>query len=535
MAIMATVMVKITKKHNGLLRPLTLLCPWLLVCTSLAGEWDFTPTLSIEETYTDNVELTINDQVSSLVSQAIVGLGVDYDSRMAQFNFNGNNSFVFYSHDSSLNDDYLTLSSNGNLSLWDNGPKLVGSAGISNISRNTADNSLADLVSGDTIQAEYYSAGLTYDTSTSDYSLTTSLMFNSNQYEDKIGDYDGVTATLTFLNGNAARNVFWQLNGLYSERENVETTGTHYIVEAKLGAITPYKLNPFIRFFDEDMTGTAFGSEQSTTRSWGPGLRWKMSEHLFFDVSYNYVADKTKSDDYVAANVNWQPSQRTSLIAGYNQRFFGDSYNFDFSHTTRLLTNRITYQEVIEVYDRNSYQEVELGNYWCPIGGPYNESACFPESTPPNDIENYELVPLSGLEPVEDNQFHLNKHLSWGTTLSLARTNFSFNIAAREREGLQTKVIDEHLDVVLSGTRNISPRSEFRLSVAYRENIYDKHYTSTEARQEDIYRTFSATYSKDLAHSLNSYFTLQHVNRDSNIERYTYDEVRAVANLTKEF
>ena len=142
---------------------------------------------------------------------------------------------------------------------------------------------------------------------------------------------------------------------------------------------------------------------------------------------------------------------------------------------------------------------------------------------------------MSGLEPVEDNQFHLNKHLSWGTTLSLARTNFSFNIAAREREGLQTKVIDEHLDVVLSGTRNISPRSEFRLSVAYRENIYDKHYTSTEARQEDIYRTFSATYSKDLAHSLNSYFTLQHVNRDSNIERYTYDEVRAVANLTKEF
>ena len=535
MAIMATVMVKITKKQMGLPKPFALICPWLLAFSSYAGEWQFTPTLGIEETYTDNVELTIEDQISSFVSQAILGLGVDYSSQKAQFNFNGNNSHVFYTHDSELNDNYLTLNSSGFLSLWNNGPNLIASAGISNISRNTADNGLADLVSGDTIQAENYSGGITYDTGNSDYIVSSSLIINSIQYEDEIGDYDGVTATINFLNGNAARNVFWSVNGLYSERKNVTTTGTQYLVEAKLGAITSFKLNPFIRYFDEDMTGTAFGAEQSTTRSWGPGVRWKASEHFYIDVSYNYVEDKAKSDDYIATNINWQPSQRTSLVAGYNQRFFGNSYNFNFSHRAKRLTNRITYNEEIDVYDRNSYQEIELGKYWCPIGGPFNESACFPESTPPSDTTDYILVPLNGLEPVEDNEFHLNKHLAWSSTLSLSRTSFAFNIAAREREGLESRVFDEHIDVSLTGTRNITPRSKIRVTISYRENIYDKYFSSTEARQEDVYRTFTATYSKDLAHSLSSYFTLQHVNRDSNIERYAYDEVRAVANITKEF
>ncbi|MCI2282247.1 hypothetical protein L3081_01040 [Colwellia sp. MSW7] len=54
-------------------------------------------------------------------------------------------------------------------------------------------------------------------------------------------------------------------------------------------------------------------------------------------------------------------------------------------------------------------------------------------------------------------------------------------------------------------------------------------------RQKDYYRTISATYTKDLASSLSAHFTLQHVNRDSNLEQYTYDETRAIINVTKEF
>ena len=85
--------------------------------------------------------------------------------------------------------------------------------------------------------------------------------------------------------------------------------------------------NPFIRFYDEDYSGTLGTQSQPTTSSWGPGFRWLISQHLHVDLSYNYVTDDAVSDDYVAASIQWDPSARTSLTAGYSQRFFGDSYN----------------------------------------------------------------------------------------------------------------------------------------------------------------------------------------------------------------
>ena len=80
-----------------------------------------------------------------------------------------------------------------------------------------------------------------------------------------------------------------------------------------------------------------------------------------FDISYNYVAeDNTTSDDYVAAAIEWIPSARTSLAAGYSQRFFGKSYNLDLQHSSRRFSNTITYDETLEAFDRNNYQQVDL-------------------------------------------------------------------------------------------------------------------------------------------------------------------------------
>ena len=68
----------------------------------------------------------------------------------------------------------------------------------------------------------------------------------------------------------------------------------------------------------------------------------------------------------------------------------------------------------------------------------------------------------------------------------------------------------------------------------YTENVFDKD-NPIAPRQEDTYKTVSATYNKSLASSLNAFFTLQYLDRQSNFERYTYDEARASINLTKDF
>jgi uncharacterized protein (PEP-CTERM system associated) len=532
MAIMDTAMAeKISKSQLKL--PVFAIIGLFLSASSLAGDWQFNPSLGVTETYTDNVELNRLNKQSSLVSQFIIGADANYSSRKLQFSFEGTETLAAYSHDSELNDDYQTLRADTSYSLWQDKLQVIASSSITNISINDSDNSLADLVSGDTIQQRNHSAGFQFNTANSDYSLFSSLIYNLVETEDNIGESNGYTAIINSDNGNAARYVFWQIDGSFSNQENNGFTSENYQLETKFGAITPYKLNPFIRLYNERVTGTLAGSNPDAIPSWGPGFRYQAAKHLIIDVSYNYIRDDSlASDDYIAADVDWQPSARTSLKAGYSKRFFGDSYELDFLHQTRRLTNSISYHETIEVFDRNNFRQVN-NNIWCPITATGIDD-CLPLGETPSDTTGFISVPVSSLEPVEDNEFSLNKRLAWTSTLALARTTFILNLSNRDRESLSTGIIDNYLDGRFTVTRRMSARSNFTIYVNYSKNVFDKERPDG-PRQEDIYKTLSTTYNRSLASSLNAFITLQYLDRESNIERYTYTEARASINLTKDF
>jgi uncharacterized protein (PEP-CTERM system associated) len=435
-----------------------------------------------------------------------------------------------------LNDDYQTAQVNGLFSLWRDGPKLIVNSQISNVSQNSTNNSIADLVSSDTVQSRSHSAGFQYQTANSNHNFSSSIIYSLTETEDSIGESKGYIANISSQNGNSARHVFWQIRGLYSDRNNVNSTGKNYNLDAQIGAITAFKLNPFIRVYRENITGTASGTNQNNTNSWGPGLRWQASDHFYIDVSYNYVEDKASSDDYIDTNINWQPSQRTSLIAGYSQRFFGDSYNLNFSHKTKRLTNTISYDETVQIYDRDSFEEVTLGEVWCPIDGPFDTSLCFPVSQPPSDTSGYILVPIAGLALVENNEFSLNKQLSWNSTLALSRTTFSLDITTNKIEGLDTDSLNDNFDINLSATRKLTPKSDLKFLVSYRESTNSTSSNSVvDSKQEDTYKTISATYNKSLASSLSGYLTIQYLDRESTQFDRSYDEVRANIKITKDF
>ncbi len=533
MATMAMATVK-----NSLLKTAIFL-PFIFISSGVTGEWDFTPHITLDETYTDNVELSLFNSVSSYVTQTIVGLNTEYTSRIANLTLNGTKSYAMYSHNSELNDDFNTLNVSGSFSLWADGLTLVSNASIANISRNSATNSLADLVSGDTIESKNNSTGIQYSINNSNYSLNTSFMYSTIKTEDNIGESDGFTAQLNSASGNNARSVFWKINSNYSKKEQffsgTTRDGEQYSIDATLGMITSFNLNPFVRFYDEDIKGSIANQNQNITSSIGPGIRWRSSSHFIIDLSYNFVKDDTVSDDYIAATIDWQPSARTSLVAGYNQRFFGESYNLDFKHKTKRLTNSVSYNESLQAFDRNSFQRNDLGAFWCPIENFTGEtSQCSPQDEPPVDIESYQLLGFSELELITNTEFLLYKRFAWSSKLQLSRTSFAINVSAYRREGLESNVIDDNLDTSLVIERKVSAKSTFSLSGNFRYSIFDKENPEG-SRQEDYYRTISASYKRKLASSLSSNFSIQHVNRSSTVERYSYEELRAIINITKEF
>ena len=517
------------------------LSPYVLVIVSLfssasalAGEWQFTPNVGLTETYTNNIELTQLDKKSSLVSQLIIGANANFSSKKLQLSFSGTETFAAYSHDSELNDDYQTLQANAAYALWQDKLQLIASSSITNVSKNDTGNSLADLITADTVQQRNHSTGWQYNSANSDYSLSSSLMGNLVDTEDGIGESHGYTAQINSENGNAARYIFWQVNGSFYNQENNGFINENYQLESKVGVITPYKFNPFVRLYNERVTGTSTGTNPDAIPSWGPGVRYQAAKHFFIDLSYNYVEDDNQaSNDYVDANIDWQPSARTSLKAGYSKRFFGDSYELDFSHKTKRLTNSISYQESFEVFDRNSYRETSAGEIWCP-GTATAINDCLPLGQLPDDISSFRSIPLTKLVLEVNNEFSVNKKLSWQSTLALARTTFTLDISNRDREMLSTGIIDNYLEARFSMTRRMSARSNLAVNFNYRKNVIDKD-NADGPKQEDSYKTLSATFNRSLASSLSAFITLQYLDRQSNLERYTYNEARASINLTKDF
>ena len=537
MAIMVMATVEKANKQS-LVKAFALSSFFIAAPSTLAGEWSIVPSLGLTETFTDNVELTRNSQQSSLVSQLILGIETEFKSRNVLFSLSGTETFANFSHDSELNDDFQTLQAKGLFTLWQQGPQLVINSSINNVSKNDSNNGLADIVSGDTVQQITHNAGFQYNTTNSDYIIASSIIYNLVETEDDIGESQGYTATLTSQNGSTARKIFWQINGQFTHRENNNFNSKNHAIESKVGIITPYKLNPFIRFYDEKISGNVAGSNPNNIPTWGPGIRYLAAKHLLIDLSYNYVQDDTNaSNDYIAASIDWQPSLRTSLTAGYSKRFFDDSYNLDFTHKTKRLINSISYHETIEVFDRNNFQVNDLGIYWCPIADGQTSvsiEGCFVSATSPSDQPNYQLVPLRSLTVDENNEFTLNKRLNWQSTLALSRTTFTLDLSGRERTSLSTNIVDEYLNAKFNITRRTSKKSDIGLSVSYNENTFDKDNLKG-IKQKDTYKIISTTYNRKLASSLKAFITLQYLDRDSTRGDRVYTETRASINITKDF
>jgi len=500
-----------------------------------AGEWTFDPSISVNETYTDKADLLTNSSSPNYVNQTSARLNTSFVSNRVQFSLNGNSTYASYSRDHDLDRDFKTLTANSRMTLWTNGPALTASASIQNQSRNTANNSLADIVSGDTIETQQYKTGFEYSVTNSAFVINSAVNYNFNQSEDNIGESEGVSARFNTQNGNSLRYLFWQVDSNYSKRENNSLSGENYNYRLKLGFYTPYNLTPYVSVYDENSTGSISNNQSNGMTSWGTGLKWQLSSHLLLDISYNYV-DNNKNSDHLSANISWQPSSRTSLQAGFSQRFYGDSYNLSFNHSNRKLTNNITYTETVQAFDRNNYQLSLLGYYFCPSDSIASDSLsnCYAANDKTIDLDSYRLVPVSEQVLLPSDDFSLNKSLSWSSTLNLTRTSFSLNISNNESERLTTKIINNTLVASLSINRKISRRSNLSLSYSFSQLEIDKDKRQSSG-QEDFYRTVATAYTRDFANSLSTSFSIQYLNRDSSNDLRTYEETRASINIKKNF
>jgi uncharacterized protein (PEP-CTERM system associated) len=516
----------------------------LLFCYTLSysttgGEWQFQPNIFIDETYSDNTNLSANNKIASLVSQAGVTLSSHFSSKKLEFTFSSKSEYAMYSHDHEKDNDFHTLNSNFRLKLAPNGLVLIGSANISNQSSNTSRNDLADIISGDTVRVENYSSGLEYTIDNSDFKLNSRIQYQTTQSEDNVGEQEGYVANLLSTNGSTARHFFWDASAQFSDYTNRGRDGELFIGEIKIGLITNYKITPFLRYYDETNKGTLTNNSSSLeSDSYGGGLRWLISPRLILDISYNTPTgtqldiDGKEQEDYTAASIRWEPSQRTVLNIDYGKRFYGESYGLDFIHKNKRLTNTITYAEQVNAFTRNNFENILQGSYWCPQGEITDGSACFINDNENINFDDYQLINLSDFILVEDLDLSLNKQLNWSSVLTLPRTTFSLILSSSDRENLNTRVEDKNQSASFSINRKISGNSNIQLRLEYNKNQY---LLDEEGERQDIYRRYSLEYDKSLNSNLTFSLGLSHLNRNSSTQSLSYEEDRVYLKVNKGF
>ena len=520
-----------------------------LICSKLAvaGEWQFDPSIIVDETYSDNVGLTTNNEQSSLVTQVGLNIESTYKAQQAEFNFSSESIYALYSHDHDLDNDYQTLSSDLRVQLWPNGIVAYGGISIDNQSRNGSRNALADIVSADTVQVENYNGGLEYNIDNSDFIVNSSIGYRETNSEDNIGNQKGINSRITSTNGTGARHVFWEVEHDYQDLENNNQKGKQSQSEVKIGWITGYGLNPFLRYYDEDNSGDINNSNRSIeSNSYGLGVRWLITPRLAFNASYNQPIgdnldlDGNEQEAYINASVQWQPSPRTKLTANISERFYGTSYGLDFTHRNKRLTNSISYVEDVQTFTRNNFAANLVGFYFCPSSNITSVADCiikdegsiFPDNPNEPDNPGFQLFPIQDFTLVEDNVFSLNKTLNWSSVLALPRTTISFTANHQNRENLETFNEDERSASSLNVSRKVSGRSSISFDLSYTETNLQ---IDTEFERIDRYRRYEISYQKSLNSALSFDLSLSYLNRASDNALFNYEEGRVSAKVTKGF
>lgn len=288
---------------------------------ALAAELRFTPTLTLRETYSDNIRLapTGNEQ-SSFVTEVMPGFAVNGLGRRSQFQATYQARGVTYSNDvgssnlqnylnargtAQLVDDLLFIDGTANitnLSTSPYGPQALNSSYAINNRSEVRTYSISPYVRqryGSVAQAEarYTHQGLSSDT-------------------PGFSNYNTDLLNLFVNSGEAFRLVSWDVT---ASRRHSSYSSLSSVDNDYLNGVLRYKLTDQF-----SLTGSA-GYERYTYQSINDGPRGA-SWSVGFD---------------------WRPSSRTSLAATAGRRFFGNTYSLNGVHRSRYTTWNISYNEDI--------------------------------------------------------------------------------------------------------------------------------------------------------------------------------------------
>jgi uncharacterized protein (PEP-CTERM system associated) len=293
----------------------------LLAGSSWAAKWDIVPTLSLVETYTDNVSLTRDAaKQSDWVTQVIPGISIAATGDRLRFIASYTPELTYYAHGKAEDQIYQrgNLAGNAELAKQLLFVDVGGNVDQYNVSLQgpITDSNIYATGNRTTTSTAFVSPYLVHDfgSAVRAEARYTYSMVNSDD-ESALSNSVGDRINLRLASGPGYKLLTWDLD-YRKETIDYETQG------------------------DTDIEVSNVNARRLITPTVG----------LLAQGGYEYykrgIIPATEGPSW-SAGLEWVPSPRTRLAATAGQRFFGDAYLFDFRHRSRLTTWSAGYRQDI--------------------------------------------------------------------------------------------------------------------------------------------------------------------------------------------
>jgi len=286
-----------------------------------AGDWSITPTINVNETFTDNVNLVPTAQAKSdFVTQVTPGLSVS--TKGPNLTFNGYYGLQQTTYANGTNGSSLTnlLHADSTAKLIDNWLFLDTAASITQQNISAYGAQAVDNTSGSANRTSVRTTHISpYLSHAFDSDATAELRFARDSVAANSGGLDNsVTDTVSAKvnSGPAFREIGWGLQ--YSDQTIHYLNQGNVQLEDVVGTLS-YLLAPRFRLIGTvgyDNNTYASLSNVSSGYSWSTGFDWKVS-------------------------------QRTSLSASFGHKYYGNTYALSAATRTRVASWTLSYNETV--------------------------------------------------------------------------------------------------------------------------------------------------------------------------------------------
>ena len=378
----------------------------VLSAPAMAGEWTITPSISVNETATDNIDQVENRQTSSLITDISPGINIVGTGDRVKLRFDYRMHNLYYTDDSSRNNIQNSLNAAGTLEALENWFFIDANASISQ----------------QNISAFRGSTYSNVDPNNSNNTTETSTYRISPYFKGVLG-----TSVDYQLRYNLTRTNSDEVNSSSAETRELN---------ARLAGTTRFSALGWT--IDANRQKSDFDLRRDTEADLLRGTltyRYAPQFRVFLIAGHeanDYTTLDKESHTIKGFGFEWAPTDRTLLSITREDRFFGNSDNITFTHRTSGTSWRyIQTESTVSSTDQSSGV---VGTYYDLV----------------NSIYSYISDPVARAEAV--NSFLLNNGLS--PTTQIQGGFLTTGVTLQKRKELSFALIGARNTVTFAASKN---------------------------------------------------------------------------------